>query len=512
MKPNARPTWLDPVFDAPAMREADRWAIEDRGVSSLDLMDRAGTALARAAEEMASGRPVAIVCGKGNNAGDGFVAARLLTEWGHEVRLVELFEAGELSGDAAANRQRLPDGVVSQLGTALVGAGVIVDAVLGTGSSGGPHGAAAAAIAAINAAESPVLACDIASGVDASSGEVPGAAVTADRTVSFHGAKLGHLIAPGKGHTGVLEVVPIGIPEGEPSAGPSGTIRGAVLGLLPRRGPDSSKFTSGSILIVGGSRGLTGAPVLAARAASRTGAGYATVAVPASLEPILEAKLTEQMTRGVPDDADPGCFGPEAADAVLEAAERADVVLLGPGLGRGLGVGDLVRRLVTALEAPIVLDADGLNALEGDSAIIAGRKAVTILTPHAGELGRLLGVDSGEVSARRLASARTAAERAGAFVVLKGDDTLVAGADGALAIANLPSPALATAGTGDVLAGAIAALLARGAEPLVACAAAVHAHARAGRIAATRIGGAESVIASDVIEALPAALAGERPS
>jgi len=501
------------------MRATDRWAIDEQGIPSLRLMESAGEALARVVEEAAGGGSIAIVCGKGNNGGDGLVAARLLADWGHRVSVVMLAAEAELSADTAANLARLPESVgrieaaamsAGEIGASLATSGLLVDAILGTGAVGEVRGVSGAAIAALNDSAAPVVACDIPSGVDASSGEIAGTAVEADLTVSFHAAKLGHLIAPGKRASGELVIAEIGIPPGGPDQGSAGVIGEEILASMPRRGADSSKFSNGAVLIIGGSRGLTGAPSLAAQAAVRAGAGYATVGVPASLEPILEAKLTEPMTLALPEPSgEPGFLGADAVEAVLEAAGRAQAVLLGPGLGRGQEAVRLVHGLLTGIEAPMVIDADALNALEGDLAALAARQAPTVLTPHAGELARLLDTESAEISRHRLASARAVAIAAGAIVVLKGDDTIVIGPDDdGPAISDLASPGLATAGTGDVLAGLLTALIARGMDPFAASCAAVRAHARAGQLAAERLGSAESVIASDVIEALAAALVG----
>jgi ADP-dependent NAD(P)H-hydrate dehydratase / NAD(P)H-hydrate epimerase len=496
--------WLQPLFDAEGMRAVDRWAIEERGVPSLELMEAAGRAVAEAVAELAPEDPVRVVCGKGNNAGDGLVAARLLAETGFEVEALLLWPAAELSGDAAANLERFAaEDVSGELDGRLAGSGVVVDAIFGTGFSGTPREPAAAAIDAINRCGAPVVACDIASGVDASSGEVAGVAVEAAMTVSFHAAKLGHRVAPGKWHSGELRVVPIGIPDGAPSAPAVGTITPAVLDLAPRRGSRSTKFSSGQVAIAGGSRGLTGAVQMSSRAAIRAGAGYATVAVPADLEPIFEHGQPEVMSVGCPGGD--GCFAPASAKLLLRAFERAAAGVLGPGLGRDPGAVDLAREVACSIEAPLVIDADGLNAFAGQLGRIAAREAPTVLTPHAGELGRLLGRDSEEIAAHRLACAREAAEIAGAVVILKGDDTIVS--DGKrVAVNAISAPGLATAGTGDVLSGIVAALLARGLEPFAAACAAVVAHARAGREAALRIGAAESVIATDVIEAIPVGL------
>jgi hydroxyethylthiazole kinase-like uncharacterized protein yjeF len=496
--------WLNPLYDADEMRGIDRWAIEEMRVPSLELMEAAGRAVAEAVGELAPEGPVRVVCGKGNNAGDGLVAARYLAEAGFEVEALLLWPSEELSGDAAANLERFAaEHVSGDLGPRLDGSGAVIDAIFGTGFAGEPREPALAAIGAINACGAPVVACDIPSGVDASSGEVAGVAVEADLTVSFHAAKVGHRIAPGKWHTGELRVAPIGIPDGAPGEPAAGTIDAAVLDLAPRRGARSTKFSSGQVTIAGGSRGLTGAVQMSSRAAIRAGAGYATVAVPADLEPIFELGQPEVMSVGCPGGD--GCLAVASAKVVLRAFDGAAAGVLGPGMGRDPGSVELAREVLGTIEAPLVLDADGLNAFAGELGRIAAREAPTVLTPHAGELGRLLDRSSEEVSAHRLAAAREAARTAGAVVVLKGDDTIVTDGE-RVAVNALSAPGLATAGTGDVLSGIVAALLARGLEPFAAACAAVLAHARAGRDAAARIGAAESVIATDVIDSIPTGL------
>ncbi len=499
--------WLTPIYDAAGMRAADSWAIEDQGVPSLELMETAGAAVAEAARELATAGPARVVCGKGNNGGDGLVAARHLAETGYQVEVVLLWPAGELSPDSSANLARFR-GPVREAGPGeiaglLEGSGVVVDAIFGTGFSGAPRAPADDAIEAINRSGAGVVAADIPSGVDASTGETAGAAVEAEITVSFHAAKLGHWIAPGKAQAGELRVTEIGIPPGAPGDPAAGVIGDQVLGLAPPRRPNSTKFDSGEVVVIGGSRGLTGAVCMAAEAAIRAGAGYATVAVPADLEPIFELKLTEVMSRGF--GGAEGRLASGSSDAILEAAGRAAAVVLGPGLGRDDDSLALARAVARGVAVPLLIDADGLNAHAERLELIAEREAPTVLTPHAGELGRLLGRDSAQVGEHRLACAREAAERSGAIVVLKGDDTLVAAGE-RLAISAGGSPGLATAGTGDVLSGTVGALLARGMEPFAAACTGVHAHQRAGRISAERLGSVESVIATDVISALPAAL------
>jgi NAD(P)H-hydrate epimerase len=339
----------------------------------------------------------------------------------------------------------------------------------------------------------------VPSGVDASSGEVAGDAVVASATATFHAAKPGLWIEPGRGHAGRVRVVDIGIPDGSPAQADVGLIRDSVLESIPRRGPGSTKFTSGRVLVAGGSAGLTGAPSLAAMAAARAGAGYVTVCVPSSLSIVFETRLLEAMTVAVADDG--GAHTAAGVSAVVEAAsERGGALVLGPGLGRGDGAREFARGVLAAVEVPVVLDADGLNAFAGDAGSLGGRAAV--LTPHAGELGRLLDVDSAEVERARLRFAREAAQRTGGVIVLKGDDTLVATPGGEVGVSPGATAALATAGTGDVLSGVIAAMLAKGLEPFVAACAGVRLHALAGIAAAALQGSVEGVIASDVIEAL----------
>ena len=503
--------WLTPCLDAEQMRAVDAWAIEQQGVPSLELMEAAGRAVAMVAAERAQSGRVAVVCGKGNNGGDGLVAARALAETGFEAEALLLSRPDQLSPDATANLGRL-DGArqvePGELPAAFEGAAVVIDAIFGTGFAGEPRDPAASAIEAINGAGAEVVATDIASGINASTGEVEGAAVRADATVTFHAAKLGQWVAPGKTHTGDLVVAPIGIPDGAPASATAGLIDAAVLELPALREPGSTKFSSGQVVVVGGSRGLTGAVCLAATAAIRTGAGYATVAVPADIEPIFEMKLTEVMSVGCPSRE--GRLRRAALGQVLSACDGAGAVVLGPGIGREEGTKDLVRDLAVQIPAPLVLDADGLNAHIARLPALARRAGPLVITPHEGELGRLLELDSETVRAKRLEYARQAAELCGGIVLLKGDDTIVTDGD-RVAVNRGGSPALATAGTGDVLSGMIAALISRGLDPFAAACAGALAHANSGRAAADRIGAAESVIAGDVIEAIPAGLRGPDP-
>jgi len=505
------PAWLKPLFDAEEMGAADAFASEECGVPSLELMERAGEGLARVAERVAddSGRagPIRVVVGKGNNGGDGLVAVRVLRERGREVEVLSTAGLDELEGDPAVNLERLPgerpvEGVEP---AGLEGSGAIVDALLGTGFADAPREPMASAITAINGVGAPVVACDVPSGVNASTGEVEGDAVWATVTATLHAPKIGLHVAPGALHAGEVETITIGMPRDTPSAGRAGLISDAVLALVPSRTRAGTKFDAGRVVVAGGMRGLTGAPTMAALAAMRTGAGYVQLAVPEAMETVFALTLMEAMTAGQPDED--GAHTEAGADGVASLAERAGAVVLGPGIGRLGGAVAFARAVAQRVEAPLLIDADGLNAHVGALESLRERPGPTVLTPHAGELGRLLERDSSEVSAHRLASAREAAERSGAIVVLKGDDSIVAEPGGLVAVSPGGSPALATAGTGDVLSGVIGAFLAKGLCALEAAAAGVLAHGRAGRVAAARFG-ADHTVAADVIDAVPASLRG----
>ncbi len=356
--------WLRGLFDAEGMRATDRWAIEEAGIPEADLIEAAGTALAEAVAELAPEGPVRIVCGKGNNGADG-LARRAAAEHdglrGRDGRDLLRRAAGRLRRLARGIRRRRRRDPRHRVSRARRGSRRSV------------------AIEAINRCGAPVVACDIASGVDASSGEVVGAAVEAVITVSFHAAKLGHVVAPGKWHAGELRVVPIGIPDGAPVDPVAGTIEPAVLELAPRRGASSTKFSSGQVAIAGASRGLTGAVRMSSLAAIRAGAGYATVAVPADLEAIFETGEPEVMSVGCPGGD--GCLAPGSAKALLRVFEKAAAGVLGPGLGRDPGSVELAREVLTEIEAPLVLDADGLNAFAGD--LGGDRRSPRSDGPHA---------------------------------------------------------------------------------------------------------------------------------
>ena len=497
---------MEPLLEAGEMRELDRWAIAEKKIKAEDLMERAGEGLAAVVARRAPAGRITIVCGKGNNGGDGLVAARLLRAAGRDVEVHLVWPAEWIGDEAQAQLKRLPgDKPIPFEAGRLNKANVIVDALLGTGSSGSPREPADAVIAEMEAAKAPVVAADVPSGVDATTGEVSGPAVHCVATAAFHRPKLGLWVRPGKEYAGEVETIDIGIPRGGPARPDAGLIGAGVLRDVPRRTSASTKFSSGNVVIIGGSRGLTGAPSMAALAAMRAGAGYVTVGAPASLELSFTVRLLEAMMVGLPEDGD-GHLDASGEDAVLKAVGRADAVVLGPGLSKDPDAQALARNVVPRIDVPLVIDADGLNALAGHlEDVIAQRRWPTVLTPHSGELGRLLGLSSEEVERARLACAREAAARSKAFVVLKGDDTLVMAPSGRVAVSRGAAPGLATAGTGDVLAGVIGAMLAKGMPVAQGACAGVYVHVRAGQIAAAPHG-PDGVIASDVISALPAAL------
>jgi len=499
-------SWLDPLYGVQEIGAVDRWAIADAGVGSLDLMERAAEGLARCAAELAGTGRICVAVGAGNNGGDGLAAARILRADGRDVDVMAATALDELAGDARVNLERLPGPAPAPVDRErLVDCALVVDALLGTGCSDAPRGPIAAAIAAINEAAAPVLACDVPSGVNSSNGEVADEATRAALTATFHGSKIGLHVAPGAWHAGRVNVIDIGIPRGAPPPMIAGLISDRALDLVPRRTRSGSKFSSGDVVVAGGARGMCGAPLMSVLGALRSGAGYVQLAVPAALEGLCSTRVLEAVTRAVPGDD--GAHVAAGVEPVLELADGVGALVLGPGIGRSAGALEFARAVAAKARTALVLDADALNAHAGALAALRGRERATVLTPHAGELARLLGTDSADIAAHRLESAIAAAQLSGAVVVLKGDDSLIAAPEGPVAVSPGATPALATAGTGDVLAGVIGALLAKGLGPFEAAAAAVLAHARAGRLAAARHG-VDHTIATDVIDALPAAFSG----
>jgi ADP-dependent NAD(P)H-hydrate dehydratase / NAD(P)H-hydrate epimerase len=480
-----------PLYDAGEMRAADAGATEEVGIPGAVLMERAGLA---AADEIARSYPrgsAAIVCGGGNNGGDGFVVGRHLRAAGWDVECLLAADPEGLPPDARRNHDvavRLEVPMREGVSRArLRRADVIVDALLGTGFRGAPRPDAVQVIAAMH--DRPrIVALDIPSGVDASTGVIAGEAVAAEATVCFHGRKLGTAVDPGRTASGRVVVADIGIP----ARADARTAAVLVDGLdVPAKRAGDTKYSAGAVLVLGGARGFTGAPLMAALAALRASAGIAWIGAPPDAARILEARVVEVMVRPLP--------------SALELLERASSVALGPGLGRSEEMLALAREVGVGHAGPVVIDADGLFAFNGALEELRGRARPAVLTPHEGEMGRLLGESSDWVRANRIEAVRRAAEASGCVVLLKGADTLVAGPDGRLCVCHAGVPGLATAGTGDVLTGVVAAMLAREPDPWVATAAAAEAHGRAGRVATERVG-PSGIVATDVIDSLPAVL------
>jgi len=507
------------VVSAAEMRALDRWTIE-HGTPGHVLMERAGAGAARVLRERLRRPrgPTVVVCGRGNNGGDGFVVARHL----RRGRLpVEVWLAGrpeEVRGDAARmlaawrkGRGSVHDltapGGVEALARRLAQAAVVVDGLFGTGLNAPVEGVLAAAIDAINACGAPVLALDIASGLSADTGLPLGTAVRATVSAAFGYPKLGQVVYPGVELTGLLAVVDIGIPAAALAAVAPGValLEGQEVGrLLAPRPRDAHKGTFGHVLVIAGSRGKTGAALLAAGAAVRSGAGLTTLAVPASLHPVLEGHVREAMTAALPDTGGGAAALGEGAAVDALLADRAAVVC-GPGLGLDGPTRALVAHVVRRAGAPLVLDADGLNAVAG-TGLLRERAGPTVVTPHPGEMARLLATDASSVQADRLGAARALARAERVVVVLKGARTIVASPDGAAAVSPTGNPGMASGGTGDVLAGLVGGLLAQGLPPYEAATLGVFAHGAAGDAVASRRGEA-GLSASDIIEELPPTLA-----
>jgi NAD(P)H-hydrate epimerase len=476
---------MRPVLTPAEMGEADRRTI-DAGTPGPVLMERAGRAVAREVLRLtggAYGRHAVIVCGKGNNGGDGLVVARVLAARGLQVHVF-----------------RLEDAIThARFARVLARADVAVDAMFGTGFRGALEGDAAAIAEAFDASGVPVVAVDIPSGVDGATGAIAGDAVRATSTVTFSALKPGLCFEPGRAHAGEVHVAEIGIDLGETRVGQ--TEPSDLTSWLPRRDPDTHKWAVGAVYVVGGSAGMTGAPLMVSHAAMRTGAGMVWCGLPGR-RAAAAASGSEVITKALPKtDAD--AIGSKAARAVLADASRFGAVVIGPGLGRDSRTAAAVVTLLRELTVPVVLDADGLNALAGDLTPLRDRQsrgAVTILTPHEGEYARLTGEHVGD---DRIAAARRLVGASGAVVLLKGSTTVVAepGFHGRVALNPTGGPWLATAGTGDVLSGVVGALCARGLGPFEAATAGAWLHGRAADHA-----GHTGLVAPDLVGAIPAAL------
>jgi NAD(P)H-hydrate epimerase len=500
----------------------DRLAAERHGVPAGTLMEAAGRRVAEAAALLLGdprGKRAVVVCGRGNNGGDGYVAARLLLGEGCAVAVFALADAAALCGDARAAAEgamragvpvHLLDGEPSLelLRTRAREADLVVDALFGTGFRPPARGLAAAVIAAINGCARPVLAVDMPSGLSADHGTIEGPAVAATATVTLGLPKPGLLLHPAAGLAGRLWLADIGIPPQIPASLPllaNVTTAADAAGWLTPRDPAAHKGTYGHALIVAGSSGMAGAALLAARGALRAGAGLVTVALPASLAPAHLDGLPEAMLLPLPD-AGLGALGTDALEALLEQLPRFQALAVGPGLSRRPGTAVLVRGLLARAALPLLVDADALAACADLDGPLAPGAPATVLTPHPGELARLTGTTVAQVQGDRLGAARAAATRFGAVVVLKGARTVTATPGGEAWVNLSGNPAMAAGGMGDVLAGMVAAHLARGMAALPAALLGVHLHGLAAdRLAARR--GPWGILAAEVADESPAAVA-----
>jgi len=501
---------------AEQMRDFDRRAEREFGVPSIVLMENAGRHVSEAIRHMlrsVRGKRIAVVAGTGNNGGDGFVAARHLRDAGAEASVFLLGDPAEVKGEAKINLDMLLETgftvksvqSASEIEVPLTHSDAIVDAIFGTGLHGEVRGLTADVIQAINASGRPVVAVDVPSGLDADTGRILGVCVNAERTVTFALPKIGLLTYPGASCVGELVVADIGIPDQlYDEVAVELPSEEWVADRLPERPPDAHKGTFGSVVVIAGSPGLTGAAAMAAESALRSGAGLSTLAVAAGLQDLMAAKLTEVMTHGLPE-TESRVIGAKAVEAALSLCEKATAVVLGCGMGTHSETCEFVHRFVKSVRKPMIVDADGLNCLAGDASTLEGDHGEIVITPHPGEMARLLGTTAQEVQSNRVDAARKAASRFHCVTVLKGARTLIADPSGRVFINPTGNAGMASGGTGDVLAGAMGGLLAQGVSLLDAAVCGVFVHGMAGDIAASTIGEA-GMIAGDVLRALPAAL------
>ncbi|MCX5801428.1 MAG: NAD(P)H-hydrate dehydratase [Candidatus Eisenbacteria bacterium] len=503
------------------MRNIDKRAMEELGVSGLTLMEKAGEGVLIVIENVVGdvrGKSFAVLCGKGNNGGDGFVVSRLLREKGAHVTAFLLARADEVSGDASVNMHRFASmggelreltevDLSKDLTPALGKSHFVVDAIYGTGFKGRTSGTAAQAIDLINFCGRTVFSVDVPSGLDCDTGRSEGNCVKAHATATLALLKKGLVFYPGRKFAGEISLADIGIPNEcveEEEIELELTDNLLAKDWFPTREPDVHKGDCGKIAVVGGSVGLTGAVALCSMAAVRTGAGLVTAAIPESLNDILEVKMTEPMTRPVPETEE-RTLSIEAKDEILRLVESCDVLALGPGLSRHSESAALARAIVSSVTKPIVLDADGLNAFAGHTELLAESGQRLIITPHVVEMSRLSGEEPDTVLRDRVGAAKRFSARLGIVVLLKGAPTVIAQPNGTTYVNPTGNAGLASGGSGDVLTGIIAGLLGQGLSPVRAAALGAYLHGLSADVAKEK-SGEEGMIASDLIECIPEAI------
>ena len=506
------------IVSAQQIKNIDRRAIREFGIPGPVLMENAAAAIATEMENYfdgLAGMRVGIFCGKGNNGGDGLALARRLSIRGVPVRVALLASFGAVKGEAKVNLSilRKMDVEMAQNASARAVADIVawsdilVDALLGVGLSTPLKGNYASAVELMNASGKPVVAVDIPTGINADTGEVMGSAIRADLTVTMALLKQGIVIHPGAQHAGTIRVVDIGIPSEvveKEKITTSLLTQGAAWGLIEPRRPDSHKGSFGHVLVVAGSLGKAGAAIMTARSALRSGAGLVSVAAPNSLVPIIQQQVVEAMCIPSAESID-GTIGIGAENELLKAAVKMSSCAIGPGLSTHYETVRVVRNVIQRLTIPVVIDADGLNALVGSLAVLKKIKAPVILTPHPGEMGRLINMSSNDVQKDRVNIARDFAMKYNVTLVLKGAATVIGVADGSVFINATGNPGMATGGTGDALTGMIAGFLAQGYPSTQAACLGVYVHGLAGDLAAKEKG-EMAMIAGDLIEKIPTAL------
>jgi NAD(P)H-hydrate epimerase len=499
------------------MASIDRRAIRDR-ILSTELMESAGQGISRVAQGQLNGfnnRHIAILCGKGNNGGDGFVVARLAAEQGAFVQVFLFASPRELKGDARINLGRIAhlsiasivsENALQSVQEGLSRADLAIDGLLGTGINRPIEGLIARAIGLLKHATCPIIAIDVPSGLDSDTGS--GDCATATHTVTFACPRVGHFFYPGRKSCGRLHLVDIGIP--------SSAVRAENCSIfltdakwasraLPHREPTAHKGDCGHVYILAGSLGMTGAAALCATSAARSGAGLVTLGIPTSLNDILECKVTEVMTRPYPEVRKARCFALNARGQIASDFSRADAIAIGPGLGTHRETVELVRRLINDFDCPAVIDADALNALVGHQHIIQDCRNPLVLTPHPGEFSRLSGQSTVDVVWDPIESVKRLAKSLGHIIVLKGAPSLVADPMGRVYVNPTGNAGMATGGTGDVLTGLIASLIGQGLSPLQAARLGVYVHGLSGDLVSKQKG-QFGLIAGDLVLALPDAL------
>jgi NAD(P)H-hydrate epimerase len=500
------------------MRAIDSEAINNRGIPGPELMENAGRGIAEKIRDRIlvepEGKSIAILCGKGNNGGDGFVIGRHLNQYGCTVTIYFPDPVDKLSPDARLNHDRAKDDGIEivpikskdQLSERL-DVDIIIDAVFGTGFTGAPRGLLADFINYINSMELPVIAVDCPSGLNIDNGQYEGAVVQASFSFPLAAPKIGMYLSPGRELCGTIDVVPIGIPEdvfGMFDLRENLVTADDISNLLPNRKPNGHKGDFGKLFIVAGSTGLTGAAALAAKASARTGLGLVTVGCPASLNSILEIKLTEAMTHPLPDVGKKGALALRGLGEIKKEIADRDAVIIGPGIGQHRETGELIRRLVSQIDKPSIIDADGLNAFATDRKPLAGNHPEMVLTPHPGEFKRLIDEDLPDEPSAIFDLVRSYADKYNSVIVLKGSPTIIVDTDGQLYLNPTGNNGMATGGTGDVLSGMIGSFLAQGLSSLGSAIAGVYLHGLAGDLAASELG-FRSLIAGDLIDFLPEA-------